>query len=334
MSGQGEVIDGTAEPVGSASVKQTTGGREVAAYSPPQPSAHPLDADPKQFAVQVRQRGENYSALVAWLCEHMVIGEDLVQVHIVKRDKCDPRHSGCSPAVNPYHWSDPTLSKKGAEKVCGLLGIGVRFLGMDDFRRAALKGIEIRDVVIDCELYNSSGAALSQGTGACNLDEVQGNLNNAMKKAAKRAHVDAVLRVAGLSGIATEIKRRMPPVDPERAAQGLPPRAAPAQAAEGGDRAEVAGRGYSTGAKLSHCPIGKHKNKPWREVPSDYLEWICRELADKPDLVKAAGEELKKRRASAGSPAHTHSPAAPSHGQDQRAPLDPATHPFDDEVPF
>jgi hypothetical protein len=311
----------------------------VVAYQDRPPSSNPFDAAPAQFAVQIRERGENYANLVAWLCEHMVVGEDLVQVHIVKRDKCDPRNSGCSPSTNPYHWSDPTLSKKGAEKVCGLLGIGVRFLGMEDFRRMALKGTHIVDIIIDCELYNGRNETISQGTGACNIAETQDNLNNALKKACKRAHVDAVLRVAGLSGIATEIKRRMPPIDLERAKEGLPQRQ-PAGSVD--ERAEVARGGHNTGAKLTHCPIGAakgYKGKPWREVPSDFLEWIVRDIKDKPDICKAAAGELEKRRgnAPAGSDStHTRPPPSsrPEGTAPGRSPMDPAMYPFDDEVPF
>lgn len=311
---EGEIIDGQAQPVGES--------RAVAEYRPA--SSHPLDQDPAQFAVQVRQRGENYATLITWLADNMVPGEDMVQVHFVKRDKC--RHGGprpygdCTPTTDPGHWSDPDLSKKGAEKICGLLGLTTRFLGMDDFRRAALKGIKIQDVVADCELAGVSGAALSQGTGSCSIDEVSGSLNRAMKTAVKRAHIDAVKRIAGLSGIATELKRRMKPIDLERAQQGRPQPGT--QKPDAGDRPRQA---YNTGAVLTHCPVGKqHKGKPWREIPSDYLEWLIRELHDKPDLVKAAAGELAKRRQPAGSDSTHTPPPPPSH-------VDPD---FDDDIPF
>lgn len=316
MSRDPQVIDVPAEPAPS---------QAVAEYRPP---SNPFDQDPKQFALQVQQRGENYEALITWLCSHMVLGEDIVQVHFVSRQKCQaggPPH--CTPSINPFHWADPDLSKKGAEKICGLLGLGTRFLGMDDFRRMALKGVKIQDVICDCELYGASGVAMSQGTGACNIDEVSGSLNNAMKRAAKRAHVDAVKRIAGLSGIATEMKRRMPPVDLERAKAGLPQRTPPGSPA--GDR-EAPQQAYNSGAALTHCPIGKWKGKPWREVDSDYLEWIVRELKNKPDLLKAAAGELEKRR-KPDPGLNTHPAAAPSgspHYDEQNPP------PFDDEIPF
>jgi hypothetical protein len=316
MNRDPQVIDVPAQPAAAS--------QAVQAYQPP---SNPFDADPAQFALQVQQRGQNYEALISWLCSHMVLGEDIVQVHFVSKRNCDaggPPY--CSPVVNPGHWADPDLSKKGAEKICGLLGLATRFLGMEDFRRMALKGVQIKDVICDCELYGASGVAMSQGTGACNIDEVGGSLNNAMKRAAKRAHVDAVKRIAGLSGIATEMKRRMPPVDLERAQQGLPQRNAPKPAA--GD-AEKPRQAFSSGAVLTHCPIGKFKGKPWREVESGYLEWIIRELADKPDLVKAAAGELAKRKPGSDSTRTPSPPLSASRDYDEQNPP-----PFDDEIPF
>jgi hypothetical protein len=316
---EGEIIDGQAQPVGES--------RAVQEYRPP---SNPFDQDPAQFAVQVQQRGDNYATLISWLVANLVPGEDLVQVHFVKRDKCragGPHPYGdCTPTTDPGHWSDPDLSKRGAEKICGLLGLGARFLGMEDFRRMALKGSKIQDVIIDCEIFGASREAMSQGTGACSIDEVGGSLNRAMKTAAKRAHIDAVKRIAGLSGIATELKRRMKPIDLERAQQGRPQPGT--QKPDAGDRPRQA---YNTGAVLTHCPVGKqHKGKPWREIPSDYLEWLIRELGDKPDLVKAAAGELAKRRKpDSGS---THNPAAaPSPAPAPAGHVDPD---FDDEIPF
>lgn len=314
MSRDPQVIDVPAQPAPS---------QAVAEYRPP---SNPFDQDPAQFALQVQQRGQNYEALITWLCSHMVLGEDIVQVHFVKKSNCGAGGPpNCTPTTNPFHWSDPDLSKKGAEKICGLLGLSTRFLGMEDFRRMALKGVKIQDVICDCELAGASGVAMSQGTGACNIDEVSGSLNNAMKRAAKRAHVDAVKRIAGLSGIATEMKRRMPPLDLERAKAGLPQRT-PGPV---GEKPEVKAA-HNTGAALTHCPIGKWKGAPWREVESDYLEWIVRELKDKPDLLKAAAGELAKRRKPDSGSTHTQ-PPAPSgspHYDEQNPP------PFDDELTF
>ena len=281
----------------------------VTEYREPAVPANPFDVEPGTFAVQIQQRGENYRALVDWLIEHMVDGEDVVRVHFVKRAKCS--HGGpphCSVELEPFHWSDPDLSKKGAEKVCGLLGLGTRFLGMEDFKRAALKGLAIEHVIIDCELYAANGAAVSQGTGACSLSEVDSNLNAAMKKACKRAHVDAVKRCAGLSGLATEIKKRLPPVDPDSAARRA--------RMDGAAKRRNGETRYATGERLTTCPIGReHKGKPWSKVPTSFLKWICTDVDDKPDIVEAAAAELKRRREDNGTPAPDDAP--PPYSEDE-----------------
>jgi hypothetical protein len=325
---EGELAEYSDRPANERDVEELRRTLEDEGHAPgavipytPAPG-NPFDAPVAVFAKQIQTRGENYAALVDWLLGNMVKGEDVVQVHVVKADDCTyggaPPKGDCTPLVTPHHWSDPDISKRGAEKICGLIGLGTRFLGMDDFRRTALKGVDIQHVIIDCELYNEHGT-LSQGTGACSLSEVKGNLNNAMKKAAKRAHVDAVKRCAGLSGLATEIKRRMVDADPEEAR-----RAAEAAAS----RARIKGQGgrWNTGAELTHCPIGKqHKDKAWGDIPSSYLAWILRDVKDKPDVVAAAARELERRKAAGQA-----GPADPN----DKYPPKPGPGDFDDDIPF
>ena len=293
---------------------------QIVAHEPP--SASPFDAPTAQFAARVAQRGENYQHLVGWLVENMVLGEDLVQVHFVKRDKCQQGGPGpygnCSPSVCPAHWSPPDLSKRGAEKICGLLGLGTRFLGMEDFRKAALQGVDIKQIIIDCEIYNGKGDSISQGTGAAALAEFYGDMNKAMKAAAKRAHVDAVKRCAGLSGLATEMKRRMQPIDPDEAKRKAEATAARQRYAGDTNR-------WNTGVTLTHIPFGKNKGKRWAEVDTRALEWYIQNWADKPDCVRAAAAELSKRKSSATS--STRNPPSPDLPPSQQ-------EDFDDDIPY
>lgn len=323
-----EIIDAEVTPAAPA-------GRQVVGYTPPpvRPPASPFDVPQQDFKAMVQQRGENYAHLVNWLVEHMVPGEDVVQVHVVKKDACNyggpPPRGSCGPTICPTHYSDPDLSKKGAEKVCGLLGIGTRLVGMEDFRKAALAGRKLEHIIVDCELYNQNGVAIAQGTGACSLSEVYDNLNSAMKKAAKRAHVDAVKRCAGLSGLATEIKKRMPPPDLDAAAAAAQ-RQQDRSRYSGGDSG---GQRFSAGAKLEVCPIGKqHKGKKWREIPTDYLEYIVREWTNKPDIVRAAAAELSLRKARGSS--STSNAAAAQHSTHPNAPGGEEPPDFDDDIPY
>jgi len=44
------------------------------------------------------------------------------------------------------------------------------------------------------------------------------------------------------------------------------------------------------------CPIGKHKNAPWADVPADFLQWMLRTPDMSDDLKYHARQELERRR--------------------------------------
>lgn len=44
-------------------------------------------------------------------------------------------------------------------------------------------------------------------------------------------------------------------------------------------------------------PFGKHRKKPWSEVPSDYLKWMAAQADMDADAVAAARSELDRRKA-------------------------------------
>lgn len=280
--------------------------KAVEAYRPAVP-AHPLDTDPAAFRQQLEVRSQNYRHLVAWLVDNLE-PSDISQVHVTKRSACE--HNGppyCTPDRLPYHWSDPDLSRSGVEKVCGLIGLGARFVGMQDFRHKALQNEPISLVVIDCELYmTADGPAVSQGTGACSVEEIHdGNVNTALKRACKRAQADALKRCAGLSGLQAELIARFGTKDGQKGAK-------PKKASE---RPQQTSRRWDTGAELTHCPIGKAwKNRPWTELETKDLEWIVANVQDKPDIHRAAARELSKRQDAAGGSIRTESPPTSDEG--------------------
>lgn len=302
---EGELIDTTPmAPKGGA----------MQAYQPPA-ATNVLDADPARFAVQVQQRGQNFDMLIQWLCSNLVLGVDMVQVHFVSKNKC--RHGGppdCTPSLEPHHWADPDLSKRGAERVCGLLGLTPDFEGVDSYKRASLKGVKIEHIILECRLYRGD-QVMSHGSGATSLQEMYGDLNKAIKMAAKRAHIDAVKRCAGLSALATEFKRLMGPttVDPEAAKRK-------AEEAQRRAQAQGASTRYNTGVILTHVPFGKNQGKPWREISNQALEWYVQNCTDKPDVVRAAADELSKRQSTANSSTRNQPP--------------PGSPEFDDEIPY
>lgn len=50
--------------------------------------------------------------------------------------------------------------------------------------------------------------------------------------------------------------------------------------------------------ELSTVPFGKHRRKPWSEVPTDYLKWMAGQGDMDVDAVTAARAELERRKAS------------------------------------
>lgn len=46
---------------------------------------------------------------------------------------------------------------------------------------------------------------------------------------------------------------------------------------------------------LPRVPLGKHRDKPWSEVPTDYLEWAVKQDFE-PGMAHTVRVELKKRR--------------------------------------
>ena len=48
---------------------------------------------------------------------------------------------------------------------------------------------------------------------------------------------------------------------------------------------------------LSIVPFGKHRRKPWADVPADYLQWMAAQTDMDVDAVTAARNELDRRKA-------------------------------------
>lgn len=184
-------------------------------------SASPFDGNVVEFKQALVRRGENRGALIEWVRSALVDGVDYGKIHTKKKSEC--RHGGppkCTPELEPYHWSKPSLRKPGAEKICGMLGVTPTFPTIKEYERAALDGIEINSIVLRCHLMAADGLqVLADGIGARNLGQDYGDLNKALKMACKSAHIDATLRMAGLSEIFTQDLEDMKAADEERERQ-------------------------------------------------------------------------------------------------------------------
>ncbi len=163
--------------------------------------AGPLDMEPAAFRAGLDRRKENRKALMEWIRSALVENTDYGRI---------PTKRGPS---------KPSLFKPGAEKICGMLGIISTFPTLAEYEQAALKGIEIKNIVLRCALLDSRGVIVAEGVGARSLAQDYGDLNKALKMSEKSAHIDATLRMAGLSEVFTQDIEDMPKdrdFEPER----------------------------------------------------------------------------------------------------------------------
>jgi hypothetical protein len=163
-------------------------------------SANPLDLPADTFREGLDRRRANRAVLMAWVHDALVEGIDYGRVHVVSRSKC---HAG-KDCRNPAHFSKPSLFKPGAEKICGMLGLTVRYPTLPDYEKAALTGAKLSQIIIRCEILEPSGRVVADGVGARLLAQDYGDINKALKMAEKSAHIDATLRMAGLSEVFTQ----------------------------------------------------------------------------------------------------------------------------------
>lgn len=166
---------------------------EVATIDPaPMRSANPMDMTPTEFRGGLQRRQENRTALMSWIRESLVDGVDFGRIE-TKRGL-----------------SKPSLRKPGAEKICGMLGVTATFPTLKDYESAALEGRELRQIIIRCHLIAPTGEIVADGVGARSLEQDYGDLNKCLKMAIKSAHIDATLRMAGLSEVFTQDIEDMP----------------------------------------------------------------------------------------------------------------------------
>lgn len=148
--------------------------------------ASPLDLPAETFRAGLGRRKANRELLMEWIRSALVEGVDYGRI---------PTRQGLS---------KPSLWKPGAEKICGMLGVTVHFPTLPDYEQAALRGAKIENVILRCELRDSAGRVVADGVGARRVSQDGGDLNKALKMAEKSAHIDATLRMAGLSEVFTQ----------------------------------------------------------------------------------------------------------------------------------
>lgn len=162
--------------------------------------ANPLDLPATTFQEGLDRRKQNRAALMAWIRDALVDGSDFGRVHLANRSRCRDSRT----CQNPSHFSKASLFKPGAEKICGMLGVTVRYPSLPEYEKAALTGTNLNQIIIRCEIVDGSGRVIADGVGARIVSQDNGDINKSLKMAEKSAHIDATLRMAGLSEVFTQ----------------------------------------------------------------------------------------------------------------------------------
>lgn len=246
----------------------------TAAESPPLPQprpANPLDLAPGEFREALARRGDNRRALIEWVRGSLVDGVDFGAVPL--------RRGG---------FSKPSLRKPGAEKICGMLGVTASFPTLKDYEAAVIEGRPLQQIVLRCHLLGPDGQIVADGVGARSVEQDHGDINKSLKMAAKSAHIDATLRMAGLSEIFTQDLEDMPQAVLE--ADGAPP-AAPASAGS----TESQGSASATTARGREERAQPQRASSWHHSDRLATERQVRLLRVKLDQARIPEDEFLER---------------------------------------
>ena len=165
----------------------------------------PLDLPTEQFKAGLDRRNQNRQLLMDWLRTALVEGSDYGRIHVVSRDRCQFARAGrVKSCTDTSHWSKPSLFKPGAEKITGMLGMTVHYPSLPAYETAVLSAVDIKTILMRCELRDAQGRVVAEGVGARSLTQDYGDINKSLKMAEKSAHIDATLRLAGLSEVFTQ----------------------------------------------------------------------------------------------------------------------------------
>lgn len=222
---------------------------------------NPLEAEPEAFGKALQVRTVNRNTLVQWVRDALVRGVDFDKLHVVSWKKCS-KGKACT---DPNHWSKDQLFKPGAEKICGMLAVRPSFPNLAAYEDAAIKGVNIQHVVLRCHILSIDERVLSEGVGAASLSENGFSLNKTLKIAAKSSHIDAVLKLGGLSEVF--VHPEAPPV--------------PATDREEPDPALI--------------PAGKYAGKAWSEASDAYLAGVEASPKAPPSMKDGARAERERR---------------------------------------
>lgn len=137
---------------------------------------HPLDLNPKALLGEMDKRTGSREALINWIVSNLSDGIDYAARRGNKKN----------------------LEKPGAEKIVSATGLTPEFPSLNKYEESAYSGIDIKEIVIRCEL-KLNNAIIGTGIGGRSVKDHHGNINATLKMAKKSALIDAVLTTFGLS---------------------------------------------------------------------------------------------------------------------------------------
>ncbi len=160
----------------------------------------PFELPSETFANSLNRRDQNRKELFGWIQRNFNEGIDWGRIHT--SGACRYARAG-SPNLcrDISHYSRPILFKSGAERIIAVLGMTATFPNLKQYEMACVHRQEIQTIILKCVLISQTGTVLGEGAGGRNIREDNWRLNTSIKMAAKSALVDAVIRVAALSGV-------------------------------------------------------------------------------------------------------------------------------------
>lgn len=146
----------------------------------------------KALEIQTEQR----QLIQQFIKDNLVEGIDYGRIHVVKKEQCN-KGDRCT---IDYHFSKSILFKPGQEKIFSLFGITDE-LEKDD-KAYEMLGNVTGMVAFKCVMYRGD-KRIGEGRGAATLSQSQNDPNSTIKKAEKRARMDACLSL-GFSAYFTQ----------------------------------------------------------------------------------------------------------------------------------
>jgi len=146
------------------------------------------------LTVQTEQRG----LIQQFIKDNLVVDIDYGKIHVVKNCQAEDRARGS--CDKDYHYSKSILFKPGQEKIFSLFGIQDEL--EKDLEAYEMLGNMPGLVAYKCIMYRGENK-VGEGRGAATLSASQNDPNSTIKKAEKRARMDACLSL-GFSAYFTQ----------------------------------------------------------------------------------------------------------------------------------